>query len=498
MKLEHGDITIWNGDCREVMPELDLVDAIVCDPPYGLQFMGKGWDHGVPGVEFWALVLAVMKPGAHLLAFGGTRTHHRLMCAIEDAGFEIRDCVMWVYGTGFPKSLDVSKAIDKAAGADREVVAPGSRSAVRPVVSGQSGEKSYRLGSDASVTAPATDQAQAWSGWGTALKPAFEVIVLCRKPLGKGMTVAQNVLEYGTGALNIDACRVVSREMMWEEQRNRVFLSAAFAALKTKLEELVQCPSSVGIDVGEAVYERGEMHHADINRPGIGCSDGMLKGDMSTNLNTEDCGRMPTVQSLEDIASIIETASKPTIDWKTWNSCQSPNTSVITKESITAAMRNLKHAESRLEITGAGRWPSNLIHDGSDEVVELFPNTGKSPAPRSERTPIADQGNYGNSRKSGLGGHNDSGSAARFFYAAKASKAERGPNNDHPTIKPIALMQYLIRLVTPPGGTVLDPFMGSGSTLLAARQEGFASVGIEMNQHYFRLAAQRIWKKSEE
>jgi len=190
-------IDIHHGDCREVMATLDAesVDAIVSDPPYGLSFMGKGWDHGVPGVEFWAEALRVAKPGAHLLAFGGTRTYHRLACAIEDAGWEIRDCVMWVYGSGFPKSHDVSKAIDKAAGAEREVIGP-------PTPGGQGNGNAYGAITRPPATAPAT----AWQGWGTALKPAWEPIIVARKPLVG--TVAENVLTHGTGAINVDGCRV--------------------------------------------------------------------------------------------------------------------------------------------------------------------------------------------------------------------------------------------------------------------------------------------------
>ena len=203
---------IYHGDCREVMQTLhpESVDSIVSDPPYGLSFMGKGWDHGVPGVEFWAEVLRVAKPGAHLLAFGGTRTYHRLACAIEDAGWEIRDCVMWVYGSGFPKSHDVSKAIDKAAGAEREVVGVKENSFGRKPGGGDGWGEAIEGGKASdhvfNITAPATDAARQWSGWGTALKPAWEPIIVARKPLCG--TVAENVLTHGTGGINVDGCRV--------------------------------------------------------------------------------------------------------------------------------------------------------------------------------------------------------------------------------------------------------------------------------------------------
>jgi DNA modification methylase len=205
--------TIHTGDCREVLRDYpdNHFDSIVSDPPYGLTFMGKGWDKGVPSVEFWLEMLRVAKPGAHLVAFGGTRAYHRLTCAIEDAGWEVRDCLMWLYGTGFPKSHDVSKAIDREAGAEREVVSTtpaGNGPLKRGHVNSSGGGLS--IGTERSpevkVTAPATEAAKQWEGWGTALKPAWEPVILARKPL-EG-TVAATVLKYGTGALNIDACRV--------------------------------------------------------------------------------------------------------------------------------------------------------------------------------------------------------------------------------------------------------------------------------------------------
>jgi len=199
------------GDCRDVMATLpaESVDAIVCDPPYGLSFMGKGWDHGVPGVDFWVEALRVLKPGGHLIAFGGTRTYHRLAVAIEDAGFEVRDCLMYLYGSGFPKSLDVSKAMDKQAGAERKkrwkaVTPHGMTGALehRPWI-----ERAQRDGGIfVDGEEPSTDLAKQWQGWGTALKPAVEPAILARKPLTG--TVADNVAQWGTGALNIDGCRV--------------------------------------------------------------------------------------------------------------------------------------------------------------------------------------------------------------------------------------------------------------------------------------------------
>jgi DNA modification methylase len=368
---------IYEGDCLSVLPVLgvDSIDSVVTDPPYGLSFMGKDWDHGVPGVHFWVEALRVAKPGAYLLAFGGTRTFHRLTCAIEDAGWEIRDCVMWVYGSGFPKSHNIG------------------------------------------------------NGWGTALKPAWEPIIVARKPIVG--TVADNVLRYGTGAMNIDASRIPVDPICDASQLRTMNRS-----------------------------EKTEPNGWGMNQNG---------GDTPQVVNT------------------------------------------------------------------AGRWPANLIHDGSDEVVGLFPvtngnNRGYTPAnpsPSDADSHIYGFANYPSMHKSGAH-HGDSGSAARFFYCAKASKADRDegcegleeaippklgmPNNPeylstdgcrrsgfrnatrnhHPTVKPTALMRYLCRLVTPPGGTVLDPFMGSGSTGKAAALEGFKFIGIELEKEYTEIAERRI------
>ena len=200
--------TLHLGDCLEVMRTMPdcSVDAVVTDPPYGLSFMGKAWDYDVPGVDVWREVLRVLKPGGHLLAFAGTRTQHRMAVAIEDAGFEIRDMIAWVYGSGFPKSLDVSKAIGKAAGAEREVVGRSDNG-----IAGGTGKHAgeggaYGFSAEFNITAPATESAKQWSGWGTALKPALEPITVARKPLTG--TVAENVLQHGTGGLNVDGCRV--------------------------------------------------------------------------------------------------------------------------------------------------------------------------------------------------------------------------------------------------------------------------------------------------
>lgn len=383
-------VTLFHGDNRDVLATLpsNSVDACVTDPPYELGFMGRRWD--ASGIAYdkylWADVWRVLKPGGHLLAFGGTRTWHRLAVAIEDAGFEVRDSMAWMYGSGFPKSLDVSKAIDKAAGAlEHEssaftVAGRTDKNLPNPTVKGYT------------PPAPATPAAQRWQGWGTALKPAFEPVVVARKPLIG--TVAENVQQYGTGALNIDGCRIGTTVETWPASRS---------------------------------YAPGQMQPGHV-------------GD------TQATGQAP-----------------------------------------------------------AGRWPANVILDES-QAAELDKQSGVTSSNSGGRSTRANSGTWTSSTGMGIPGtdlprtgHDDLGGASRFFYTAKASSAER-PNVDgvaHPTVKPLELMQYLVRLVTPPGGTVLEPFAGSGTTAEACIVEGFKCIAIEMTDEYLPLILQRISKPIE-
>jgi len=377
---------LYHGDCLEVLRTLPdcSVDSIVTDPPYGLSFMGKKWDYDVPSVEIWAECLRVLKPGGHLLAFAGTRTQHRMAVRIEDAGFEIRDMIAWVYGSGFPKSLDVSKAIDKAAGAEREVVGVAGKSgSVRKSMAGDF------KGGEYMETAPATEAAQQWDGWGTALKPALEPITVARKPLIG--TVAENVLTHGTGAINVDGCRV---------------------------------ETDPNID------------------------DPRLGGNGAWTTSKQQSG---------------DTVSLP---------------------------------RGTVKSSPLGRWPANLIHDGSQMVLDLFPESNSARANGNPNNPKRGTNHTATSYGQGDGkvthDYRDTGSAARFFYCAKTAKKDRGEANNHPTVKPTDLMRYLCRLVTQPGGTVLDPFMGSGSTGKAAKREGFGFIGIERDAAYFEIAKARI------
>ncbi len=407
---------IINADCLLAMKEMpdNSVDAIVTDPPYGLSFMGKKWDYDVPSQEIWEECLRVLKPGGYLLAFAGTRTQHRMAVRIEDAGFEIRDLIMYVYGSGFPKSLNIGKVMDKylkTGNASWNGTGDSSNGALgysklqhnqgyRPA------DYSNKHQNKEEIT---EDLAKKWEGWGTALKPALEPITVARKPIEGN--VAQNCLKWGVGGINIDGCRVGTEE--------------------------ISSHGYPGEDLMGAMKDNG------------------VKGK--------------------------------------------PDYHTIT-----------------------GRFPANLIHDGSDEVVGLFPQTGKS-------TPVGfkkrNDKDWGMKHDIKFTEFNDSGSAARFFYCAKASKSERNrgldefreytagertnredgsagitayagatgaSKNFHPTVKPIALMEYLVKLVSKERHTVLDPFMGSGSTGIACKKLGREFIGIEKESDYCKIAEARI------
>lgn len=429
----HFDDPIVVGDCLDTlrgMPDASI-DAVVTDPPYGLGrepdprevlrawldgeayqpggagFMGKAWDAFVPSPVVWSECLRVLKPGGHLLAFAGSRTYDWIVMGVRLAGFEVRDQLLWLYGSGFPKSHDVSKAIDRAAGAERE-----SRGYTR----GAGSSATNSLGAFApvySVTAPATEAARQWDGWGTALKPAHEPIVMARKPLSG--TVAHNVTTHGTGAINVDGCRV------------------------------------------------GADWISDPNRRGWQGGGTQFRYDQTA--------------------------------------------------------RHVDREKS--ESNAAGRWPANVLHDGSPEVVAGFPDSQVSGAARTGRPSKSISAGVTFWAKATGALHNDTGSAARFFYSAKASRAERERGlthrepetvgdgretpidnayqrgktqrrNVHPCVKPLSVMRWLVRLVTPPGGVVLDPFTGSGTTGIAATLEGFRFIGCELSHEYADLARGRI------
>ncbi len=421
---------VVEGDCLEAMRQMadSSVDAVVTDPPYGLGdcspakveaclrawlggdgyeaagggFMGRAWDAWVPGPDVWREALRVLKPGGHLLAFSGARTVDLMGMALRLAGFEVRDCLQWVYASGFPKSLDVSKAIDKAAGAEREVVAP----IAAPCAIRQGAAVAMRAGWQEApmLTAPHTDDAKRWQGWGTALKPAAEPILLCRKPL-EG-TVAANVLAWRTGGVNVDGCRT-------------------------------QAPDAPDV--------------AHVSHPAAPRFQGVMNG-----------GRVSAAGE-----------------------------SRVTSASV------------------AGRWPANLLLTHAPGCEGDRNGSGCV-----EGCAVGEMG-----RQSGAAGQRgeltggepapmrgDSGTAARFFptfrYEPKAARVEREAGaslkggadlrNPHETVKPVDLMRWLVRLVTPPGGLVLDPFNGSGTTGCAAMVEGMRYIGCEMDPAHAALARERI------
>ena len=434
---DHNGITIYHGDCREILPHTEPVETCITDPPYGIGFMSKDWDHGIPGVRFWKIIRDALLPGAMCLTFGGTRTFHRLTCALEDAGFEVRDCLMWLYGSGFPKSLDVSKAIDKAA--DYQLQASFRRAVVESVeaaglklpgnskwdwTTGEHGPgnrwwaefrqwipnltdeerdrierqvvaKGFRIrlastvqfcgtsDGEYDITSPATDAAKEWGGWGTALKPAWEPIILAMKPLDG--TFAENALKHGVAGLNIGGTRIVAND-----------------------------ERSGGFGQGKRPWQKGDV------------------GENTVTVGPE-----------------------------------------------------------------LGRWPANVILDKEaaamlDEQSGTLTSGSLGPQHTDRGKESRTFGTYeGRPIKQDFGG--DSGGASRFFYTAKASRSDRGQGNDHPTVKPTDLMKWLCTLTaTPTGGTILDPFMGSGATIYAAKELGRKAIGIEIDERYCEIAAKRL------
>jgi len=395
---------IYCGNNIDVLKtfEDNSIDSVVTDPPYGISFMNKHWDYDVPSVETWKEVLRVLKPGGHALVACGTRTQHRMAVNLEDAGFEIRDIVAWIYGSGFPKSLDISKAIDKKEGVKHPLNIPISEN------NSMNGANYTRNKMDVQ-----SDLAKQYEGFGTALKPAMELWTLCRKPI-KG-TVAENVLKYGTGGLNIDGCRVGTEEIG-------------------------------GGTMPDLNQKTGEQ--------------GIYNG---TKIGAER-----------------------------------------------------KDYESHI-----GRFPANVIHDGSEEVVKGFPNTDGGTGETKVYESYDNDIHFNASKTVNRLSYAGDGSAARFFYTAKASQSERNRGlygfeedttddgkektadnafqigatlrkNFHPTVKPLDLMQYLCRLITPKGATVLDPFCGSGSTCIAAKLERMNYIGIELDEKYVAISEARI------
>lgn len=414
--IELENAVVYHGSNLDVLPTLpdNSVDAIVTDPPYELGFMGKSWDSsGIAySVELWQECLRVLKPGGHLLAFSGSRTYHRMTVAIEDAGFEVRDMIAWVSNKTFPKSHNISKAIDKAAGAEREVV--GTK--LGATLGSFDGGYATNEGKTISETASATDEAKKWDGWGTALKPTVEPVVMARKPFDG--TIANNVLAWGVGGLNIDASRIGTTDSFGGGAKGASGFAANYDA------------------------------------------DGWTAGS--------ELGRWPAnVVFDEDCAGLLDQQSGVT---------KSPATYVRGADGFgqtsfgagqTAGTESLNYGDSG----GASRFfyvaraSKTDRNEGLDELPDGYWEL---------------QGHQGNKAEDGISNKSGTGTVAGFS------------KNYHPTVKPTTLMSYLIKLVTPPGGTVLDPFTGSGSTGKAALLNGFKFIGIELTADYLPIIEGRL------
>jgi DNA modification methylase len=461
-------IQLHCGNSLDVLATLgdDSIDSIVTDPPYGLSFMGRKWDYDVPSVDIWVECLRVLKPGGHLLAFAGTRTQHRMAVNIEDAGFEIRDMIAWVYGSGFPKSHNIGKAIDKA-----------------------------------------RRDEPAWRVVGAWLKAQREAVGHTRKSLAPLLSghknhesAAANVANWENG-LSFPTCE------RWEELRH-----------------LLGFGDAMDTEVWRLNGRKGEPGEAWAEREVVGPTRKGAQSDSTGKYGAWGDGITPTAPATPEAQQ-----------WDGWGTALKPALEPITVARKpfkgTVAANVLEHGTGAINIDGCrveteetlgrakggwgnqavgadnygnfnsigiakegGRWPANLIHDGSDEVTELFPDSkGQQGAVTGKEPSSLTNDIYGEfAGRTPFPVRNDSGSAARFFYCSKANKKDREDGNIHPTVKPTDLMAYLCRLVTPPEGIVLDPFMGSGSTGKAALREGFSFIGIEREEEYVAIASKRL------
>lgn len=492
------------GDCRESMRAMpaESIDAVVCDPPYELGFMGKSWD--ASGIAFdpatWREALRVLKPGGYLLAFGGTRTYHRIAVAIEDAGFEIRDSLIWQYGTGFPKSLNVSIAIDKQAGA------MGHRGKAI-TVAGDIPGRDLEIGESAPAHEPITDAAKRWQGWATALKPAFEPVVVARKPLTKGLTVAANVLAHGTGAINVDACRVGHREErplmraagmgyhgseaqgmvtdggMGRWPANVLFTHAPgcvrVGSQKAKATSGIR-PDDVGTDYGKQ-HKSGSMAGAKGVKLGATYAD----ADRTETIAAYECAPGCPVAALDAQSGVLTSG--------TISPHHARNVPRLGKGGVYGADEGTQAPREWAGDTGgASRFFTTTEYD-EDDLPGAKPGDPpffyNSKASRSER----EAGCADLPARSGAEAvDRDEGSAGTQSPRAGAVRTLNNVHNHHPTVKPVAVMRWLIKLVTPLGGVVLDPFMGSGTTGVAAVREGVWFIGCEREAEYLAIAEARI------
>jgi len=572
-----GDATLYCADCRDILPTLEPVETCITDPPYGISFMGKEWDHGVPGRQFWEALK--LKPGGLLLAFGGTRTFHRLTCAIEDAGYEIRDCLMWLYGSGFPKSHDISKAIDKAAGED--IVTRGHIG----FASGEQAKGAFRTNEErqnpgVNKHKAITPDAQLWDGWGTALKPAWEPIIVAMQPLDG--TFADNALKHGVAGLNIDECRIeATKEDAAKSARPNSYgkqyksdLSDGVCKMKG-IESNGRFPANVIHDGSDEILggfpdtKSGKLQpHHKTGTVGLGIIQPRKEYNAEWGGDFGPASRFFKECPQEELCELCFTPKHDTMSaWKTINvntaDSSSGNTQVIKGNTVPLSAEDLLDAKSVQLVRYAGNLcdlcgtsivqglveikNSDSKNEGSLAIRDFIGNYRKCILLQNLASYVEQMDNIDTTPTTTnllkLFGYvlpaiksyiqkTKRSAPKRFGYFPKASKSERNAGchaldevrvnklnsfgnqedfdcpdgakrvgdkgsslqrNFHPTVKPVALMRYLCMLTsTPTGGTVIDPFMGSGSTGVACARLGRKFIGIEISEPYFRIACERI------
>ena len=481
---------ILKGDCLDTLKTLPdcSIDSIVTDPPYELGFMGKSWDaSGIAyNAEMWRECLRVLKPGGHLLAFSGSRTYHRMTVAIEDAGFEIRDQIMWLYGSGFPKSLDVSKAIDKAAGAKREVVGSSDNGIAGGTGKHAGQEKSYRFAGEFDITAPATDEAKKWQGWGTALKPSHEPVVVARKPVIG--TVANNVLTYGTGALNIDGTRVGNEVRKnnindFSNQHGNQWGNGEPIAKLGESEVVGRWPANTIL-----------THSPECVQIGTRTKQMATNTDFTTEKQADGWGTNRAITTPTEIQSDVWECVEgcPVLDLDEQSGIRPGGVfpAVRGRSEIGAFGAGGTHkdkpnqARTMGDSGGASRYFTNTGYDDIDFPPFIYQ------AKASTRERNAGLGDLETKQTVGGGGLTEAGDK---FGSIKAPA-----KNFHPTVKPVSLMRHLVRLVTLQGGLVLDPFLGSGTTAVAAVLENCQWVGCELTEDYWGIIEGRTeWAQTQ-
>jgi site-specific DNA-methyltransferase (adenine-specific) len=520
------DLKVINGnniDILKTYPD-NYFDAVVTDPPYGLGkepnaeelmkdwiehgyheisgsgFMGKEWDAFVPQPIFWKEVYRVLKPGGHILSFFGTRTYDWGVMSMRFAGFEVRDCIQWLYGSGFPKSHNISKALDKMEGAEREVVGQsqdilkkqakdlklGKRKILESLNNGASERNNGFVNVSADITAPATEAAKQWDGWGTALKPANEPIVLARKPLEKGLSVAENILKWGVGGINIDASRIGN------ENRSYKGMSSNIPSGAGTFRDDNWKPKDIEVNVsGRFPANIILTHHEDCECKGTKKVKA-ISGGTNAKRNSNYMSMTMGYKDADGLGGYGDAEGNETVeDWDCHEDCP---IRILDEQSLSMGMHSAGNKRQKNVIS---QYDSSSYHAPIERQMNRF---------------------------------GDKGGASRFFYVAKASKAERNkgldefeekqttgggggvgdyiddvnsssgkygsekaPNkNFHPTVKPIKLMQYLVKMITPPNGIVLDPFCGSGTTGVACKIDGFQFIGLEQDPEYTKIAEARI------